>query len=338
MKVKNIMFSGFMAAVLMSVAGNASAAVSVASQGYVDQEISKLNTSVSTTYLTQEDAADTYATTQYVTENVTNVLGNETEGLVADVAANASAIENLETTKANAADVYTKTEADNLLATKADLDDVYKKTETYTQSEVEAKITETLAGISGGTITLDGYATEQYVKDADAANLTTAKTYTDEEIAKLSAEGGAIKANADAISALQTSVGETSVADQIAAAVATQKTTDDAQNEKITALESAGYQTAGDVSTAIATATSDMATKTELADYAKQADLTAEVTARQTADQAVEAKLTEYTKTTDMSALATAEIPTECQSESSMCVLSFNGTSYAWTPLTAPVE
>lgn len=335
MKVKNIMFSGFMAAVLMSVAGNASAAVSVASQGYVDQEISKLDTSVSNTYLTKTDAADTYLTTEtanntYVTtESLSGENGLQTQ------------IDDLNTAvdaKANAADVYTKTEADNLLATKADLDDVYQKTETYTQSQVDAKISETLAGISGGTITLDGYATEQYVKDADADNLTTAKTYTDEEIAKLSAEGGAIKANADAISTLQTSVGETSVADQIAAAVATQKTTDEAQDAKITALETAGYQTAANVSDAIATATSDMATKTELADYAKQADLTAEVTARQTADQAVEAKLADYTKTTDMSALATAEIPTECQSESSMCVLSFNGTSYAWTPLTAPVE
>ena len=47
MKVKNIMFSGFMAAIMMSAtAGVANAAVSVASRGYVDQQVgTKVSTS-----------------------------------------------------------------------------------------------------------------------------------------------------------------------------------------------------------------------------------------------------------------------------------------------------
>ena len=50
------------------------------------------------------------------------------------------------------------------------------------------------------------------------------------------------------------------------------------------------------------TQTADMATKTELKDYAKQADLTAEVTARETAVKAVDDKLADYTKTDDLDA------------------------------------
>ena len=125
MKVKNIMFSGVMAAILGATGANA--AINVASQGYVDSKVGAVETNITNNYLSKTDAADTYLTEEQVTQQITNVVGTTDEGLLADVAENASAIATLETTKANAADVYTKGEANELLATKADLDDVYQK-------------------------------------------------------------------------------------------------------------------------------------------------------------------------------------------------------------------
>ena len=149
MKVKNVVFSGVMAAILGATGANA--AVTVASQGYVDSRVGAVETNITNNYLTKEDATNTYATTQYVTENVTNILGNETAGLVADVAANAEAIAGLETSKAdktqvaedianavagkaNTADVYSKTDADSTFATKTALGDVDAKFADYTKT------------------------------------------------------------------------------------------------------------------------------------------------------------------------------------------------------------
>ena len=207
MKVKNIAFSGIMAAILMGTAG-ANAAVEIASKQYV---ISQTSDKATTTALTEGLAtkADKEAF-----EALQDAVNSTESGLATK--ASTTALESGLALKANAADVYTKEEADGLLATKADVEDVYEKTQTYTRSEVEAKISETLAGIDGGTIELKGYATETYADNAAAGALSSAKTYTGEEIAKLSAEGGVVKANADAISALETKVGNETVANQIA--------------------------------------------------------------------------------------------------------------------------
>lgn len=254
MKVKNIMFSGVMAAILSAT--GASAAINVASQGYVDSKVGALETSVSNTYLTQEDAADTYATTQYVTENITNVLGNETDGLVADVKANTDAIVANATEiakKANADDVYTKEEADGLLATKADVEDVYAKTETMTKTEIN----EAIGKIQSGGVDLVGYVKESTYNEGMALKADETQVATDIATALTTAQGYADTAEADAIAAAKTYTDEK---------------------------------------------TADMATKTELKDYAKQADLTAEITARETAVKAVDDKLGDYTKTSDLDA------------------------------------
>ena len=57
MKVKNIVFSGVMAAILGATSANA--AVTVASQGYVDSRVDAVETNITNNYLTKEDAADT---------------------------------------------------------------------------------------------------------------------------------------------------------------------------------------------------------------------------------------------------------------------------------------
>lgn len=100
MKFKNIMFSGFMAAIIMS-AGAAmaeDAVVSVASTGYVDAKIGKISTEItneiSNTYVSNDTLSEKVAT---VIENadadsklgqideVVTLVGNSESGLVADV-------------------------------------------------------------------------------------------------------------------------------------------------------------------------------------------------------------------------------------------------------------
>ncbi len=49
--------------------------------------------------------------------------------------------------KANAADVYKKTEVDTKLGTKANSADVYKKTETYSKSEVDTKVAQSISTV-----------------------------------------------------------------------------------------------------------------------------------------------------------------------------------------------
>ena len=215
MTVKNIMFSGVMAAILMAGA-NAHAAVQIASQKYVDTEVAKKADGEAFTALKDavESTTDGLATkaSQADLSALSSVVGNADSGLVKDVAANAEAIAN----------VYTKTEADNLLATKADVDNVLAKSESYTAAQVDAKISETIASLeSGGSIELGGYAKTQDVNDAlalkadktaveaittsledyakttdveskDAATLESAKGYTDEKVGALTGENGAI--------------------------------------------------------------------------------------------------------------------------------------------------
>lgn len=293
MKVKNIMFSGVMAAILGATGANA--AINVASQGYVDSKVGAVETNITNNYLSKTDAEATYLTETQVQQEIKDVVGDSTSGVVADVAANKAAIATLGTTKANATDVYTKTEADGLLAnkanatdvytkteangllankanaadvytkgeadellaTKADLDDVYKKTETYTQTQVN----ELIGDIQSGGVDLKGYVKES--------------TYN---------EGMALKADKSAVEAITTSL--------------TNYATNEALNAVKTTADAAATKDYVDTEFAKYTTTEGLTTK--LADYAKQVDLEAEVTARDTAVKAVDDKLADYTKTDDL--------------------------------------
>lgn len=351
MKVKNIMFSGAMAAIL-GVTG-ANAAVTVASQGYVDSKIQGVETNVANTYLTQEDAADTYLTETQVTKQITNVIAAE-DGAVATAQAAADkaqgevdALEEVVAGKADSAttlagygitDAYTKTEADELLATKADVDDVYAKTQTYTQDEVKAYVSKTLTDIGEGNISLEGYAKTQEVNDALALKADKAQVATD-----------------------------------IANAVADKANTADVYSKTDADLTFATKTALSDVDAKFADYTTTAVLNTTLADYAKQSALTAEETARKEADQAATSALSGKQDSLDeaqlaavnsgvtsatvaqvatnteeiakkanadtLTLLATADVPEECQSDSSMCVLSMTSSGkFAWTPLTAPLD
>ena len=181
-----------MAAILGATSANA--AVTVASQGYVDSRVNAVETNITNNYLTKADATNTYATTQYVTENVTNILGNETAGLVADVAANAEAIAGLETSKAdktqvaedianavagkaNTADVYSKTDADSTFATKTALAGVDAKFANYTTTE---GLTTKLADYTKTSELNSTFATDAELKAVDDkfADYTTTEDLT----------------------------------------------------------------------------------------------------------------------------------------------------------------
>ena len=118
MKVKNIVFSGVMGAILMGATG-ANAAINVASQGYVDSKVdavstavTDLSTSVSNTYQTKADA------------NTAAQQTSEALGL-----------------KANSADVYTKDYVDTELAKlelKTDAIDKLNEAKDYTEAQINA--------------------------------------------------------------------------------------------------------------------------------------------------------------------------------------------------------
>ena len=237
MKVKNIVFSGVMAAILGATSANA--AVTVASQGYVDSRVDAVETNITNNYLTKEDATNTYLTETQVTQQITKVVGTSENGVLADVAANKTAIAGLQSSKANADDVYTKTKADELLATKADKNQV---------------ATDIASAVAGKANTADVYS----------------KTDADSTFATKTALG-----DVDAKFADYT---KTSELNSTFATDAELKAVDD---------KFANYTT-----------TEGLTTK--LADYAKQVDLEAEVTARDTAVKAVDAKLADYTKTSDL--------------------------------------
>ena len=234
MKVKNIVFSGVMAAILGATSANA--ALTVASQGYVDSKVGAVETNITNNYLTKDEAKNTYLTETQVTQQITNVVGTSENGVLADVTANKTAIAGLQSSKANAADVYSKTDADSTFATKDAL------------SAVET-----------------------------TANAAATKTYVDTELGK--------KADTTAVEAITSSLSNYA-------------TTDALDDVKATA-DAAATKTYVDTEFAKYTTTEGLTTK--LADYAKQVDLEAEVTARDTAVKAVDAKLADYTKTSELS-------------------------------------
>lgn len=97
MKVKNLMFSGFMAAILTGIACSADAAV-VASKEYVDARETSILGTVEQTYQKSKDALD----------EITAVVGTEESGLIKDVADNKSAISDLsDDVSANTAAIQT---------------------------------------------------------------------------------------------------------------------------------------------------------------------------------------------------------------------------------------
>ena len=398
MKVKNILFSGVMAAILGATGANA--AINVASQGYVDSKVGVNTQSIATLTQTVADnksaaetaiadakKAGTDAAAALETYKGTNDAAVKAAQDAADAAQ--SDVDALETTVGTlpegaasvVAYINTKTEG---IATDAAL------------GELQAQVTENTDDIA--TLTGSG---EGSVSKAIA-----------DAVAGMSAEGGAVKENADAIAALEGLVGETSVESQITAATTDMATnasvaqdiadaisgkantadvysktdadTKFATNEALNAVKTTAdaAATKAYVDTEFAKYTTTEALSTTLDTFATKQALENEKTAREAADEATTEALKDYTKTvdldkdfvsesemtqfkTDNTAAINAkvaqsdyddkvaaleakdaelvadlakkiEMPAACQN--TYCVLSVNGETISWMPLTEPVS
>ena len=339
MKVKNIVFSGVMGAILMSATG-ASAAISVASQGYVDAKVGAIETNVTENYLSKTDAADTYLTETQVTEQITNVVGSETEGLIKDVADNKAAIAALDDTYA------TDTELSEGLATKVDA---------QAQTAVDAKQTEDISKNTAAIEILNGDAeTVGSVKNeikvlsdllggtaGDVSGLTTQVSANTTAIEKLNAEAATIG----------------SVANSIAEALKDYSTTEQVDAKDTATLDAAKAYADG-LADNYDAAGSAAAVEAKLVDYTKTSELDAgfvseaEMTTFKSANDTAIAEAKQAGVEAQADADANAESISQLQTdlatkitapaacETQDCVLSINKASgtIAWVPLTEPVD
>ena len=320
MKVKNIVFSGVMAAILGATGANA--AVTVASQGYVDSKVGAVETNITNNYLTKEDATNTYLTETQVTQQITNVVGTSENGVLADVAANKTAIAGLQSSKANADDVYTKTKADELLATKADKTQV---------------ATDIASAVAGKANTADVYSKT----DADSTFATqTALAGVDAKFANYTTTEGLTTKLADYT---KTSELDSTFATDAELKAVDDKFADDTTTADLnTTLNSYATTTALKAEedarkAADQAATSALSGKQDSLSEAQLAAVNSGVTTDTVAQVAT--NTTEIAKKANADALtllATADVPEACQSESNTCVLSMTSDgTFAWTPLTA---
>ena len=320
MKVKNIVFSGVMAAILGATSANA--AVTVASQGYVDSRVDAVETNITNNYLTKEDATNTYLTEMQVTQQITKVVGTSENGALADIAANAETIAGLQSSKANAADVYTKTKADELLATKADKNQVA----TDIASAVAGKAN--TADVYSKTDADSTFATKTALAGVDAkfANYTTTEGLTTKlaDYTKTSELNSTFATDAE-LKAVDDKFADYTTTEDLNTTLA-----DYAKQSALTAEETARKE-ADQAATNALSGKQDSLNEDQLA--AVNSGVTTETVAQ------VATNTTEIAKKANadtLTLLATANVPEACQSESNTCVLSMTSDgTFAWTPLTA---
>lgn len=309
MKVKNVVFSGFMAAILMSATGTASAAISVASQGYVDAKVGAVETSVSDTYQTKADAATA----------------------LAGKADNADTLAGYGIT-----DAYTKTESDEKFMILEDATVLGANLQWTSDGKLDTKGIATEAGVAALQERVNGTAdTAGTVAYDIAAALKAANDYTDTEVKEL-AEGTVatntanIATNTADIATLKTN--KANVSDVYTKGDVDQKLAD---YTKTTELD-AGFVSESEMTTFKSENANAIAT-------AKQAGDDAQATANAN-KQAIENETTGLAAAhTAISQLETdlankISAPAACEKQD--CVLSINKASgtISWVPLTEPVE
>ena len=329
MKVKNVIFSGFMAAILMSATGTASAAISVASQGYVDAQVDAVEASVSNTYLTKTDAADTYLTETQVTEQITNVVGTTESGILADVAANKSAIAALDDTYA------TDTALSDGLNLKEDsankttaITDENKTSQTLfpTLGAITSYTDQKVADIVAGDMkdALDAYATTQDVADDIADALNIAQGYADAaEAAAIAAAKTAGDAAYDVKGAADDALtAAKAYTDELAnGQVKTNKESIESINTTLGSMATSETVTA--LTDRVGTAESDID-----ALQAKDTELAADIATNAQGIADNKSAIEQFEE-------AYIAKPAACQN--TYCVLSVNGETISWMPLTEPV-
>lgn len=323
MKIKNIAFSGFMAAIMLST-GAAMAAPQIASKAYVDNKSTSAATAAVTAALNENGAIKTALDAKADASTVAEVKTTaDTAKSTADEAkatadANKSAIENAQTGLA-----ATKKVADDAAAAAAAADTKAGSAQaaaaaaqaTADAAATKTEVTSSLA-LKEDTSNKKGSITAENQSSASLFPTIGAVTeWTNNKITELSKSG--LPVNPDNIN--DNSIGGSKLSN---GAVTTEKIADGAVTEGKLSTELAGKvnnaQTSEQVSAAIADAIKNKADKaTTLAGYG----------------------ITDAMTETEVKGYAVPKPSTECTAESGRCVLSVDtaGLPY-WMDVTKPID
>ena len=363
MKVKNIMFSGLMAAILMGTAG-AQAAVEIASKGYVDTEVAK------------KAGATEFADLKGVVENAETGLATK---------ASKTELQNAQTTlqnaidlKANAADVYTIEQADDRFQTLEKAAQDATAATNYTNEKVQ-ELADTLGGVGedGQASGLISTVTAQGNKISDLETKVGSETVANQISSAITALGlentygakSAVEANTSAITAINNA--ETGLLAQAKADAAAKadKALEDAKaytDQEVSAVDAkfADYTKTTELDTTFATDTEVAGVKSELegkigakvaqSDYdTKVGELEGAIAANKGATETNAEDIKAINESAVMNSGITAEkraaydqavtdlttkitMPEICQSKN--CVLSTLNGVPTWVEITVPIE
>ena len=189
-------------------------------------------------------------------------------------------------------------------------------------ADADSKNATLKSDLEGQIATAKADAAADATSKADAAKAGAEKTASDALAAAVATlEGKITDAGTGASGDLEAAKTEL----QAAIAKAQEDAEADATTKAAAALQSA---------TQAVTSLAEGAVKTNTEAIAAINNAETGILAQAKADAAAQAKAV----SDRLKLLATADVPAECESESSMCVLSYNGTTYSWMPLTSPLE
>lgn len=323
MKIKNIAFSGFMAAIMLST-GAAMAAPQIASKAYVDNKSTSAATAAVTAALNENGAIKTAldakadASTVAEVKTTAGTANSTADEAKATADANKSAIENTQTGLA-----ATKKVADDAAAAATAADTKAGNAQaaaTAAQATADAAATKTEVtnslALKEDTSNKTGSITAENQSSASLFPTIGAVTeWTNQKITKLSATG--LPVNPDNIN--DNSIGGSKLSN---GAVTTEKIADGAVTEAKLSTELAGKvnnaQTSAQVSAAIADAIKNKADKaTTLEGYG----------------------ITDAMTETEVKGYAVPKPGDDCKAESGRCVLSVDtsGSPY-WMDVTKPID
>ena len=251
MKVKNIVFSGVMGAILMGATG-ANAAINVASQGYVDAKVGAVSTNITENYMNK---TDTQAALDAKADKATTLAGY---GIT---------------------DAYTKTETDGLVGTKVSQADY--DAHLTAQDAIDDKQTEDISKNTAALAILNGDAETTGSVKNEIKVLSDLLGNTTGDVTGLTTQVGANTAAINKLNAEAATIG--SVANSIAEALKDYSTTEQVDAKDAATLQSAkdyadglagNYDAAG--SAAAAKSEAIEYTDTKLNDYTKTSELDAD--------------------------------------------------------------
>ncbi len=378
MKVKNVVFSGFMAAILSATGANA--AISVASKAYVDKFVGeqgsvttelakKANaTDVASTYATKEfvgslEGKDAATIVEYIDDKTADIAsGTAFSSLTGRVDAAEGKITALETLT-GADGKIAKDIAQALTDAKGYADG--KAADAQAAAEAKAATAQAAAEAADGkavaaqaAANTNAAAITEITKEGGTIDtkagkaLADAKTYVDGQLGalsegKISETQNKVAANEQAIEGLL---------DSVAAMDTAYKAADAGLDTAVKAAQADATQALADAAAASTAAANALTDAKKYADDQDAAQTTTITAAYELADSNLETTLKGYAddKASEeakkeakavadtLKFLATAEVPDECltgEDGSNMCVLTLTSTgTFAWTPLTTPVE